>query len=284
MKLTLKSIGSSDPLSNYLKKFGKLRKSLLLEIDPAKQLFTAKSFSEDHSVVRSASLPFASANYELTYSDAIPENKRIKLGIIVTLDKFIKILDRFDTDYVMSFDFDVLNLDNGDADYVCQTITFSSKTLQMRLAGSKVSEFEYLPDDVFNNKIFYLSDYSTIAVDSLTLQNIIKTSDIVAIDPKNDSLIFYTDNNCLYVKDNVGKHDNGKDKESNFNYLISDNVFTSFPIRLPISREKFVQVISGVDDNINIMIGKDINGDLTRILFDSINSDMKIVISAVNED
>ena len=284
MKLTLKSIGSSDPLSNYLKKFGKLRKSLLLEIDPHTSMFTAKSFSEDHSVVRSASLPFDAANYEVVYSDEIPMDKRIKIGIIVTLDKFIKILDRFDTDYNVTFDFDTLTLDNGDADYVCQTITFSSKTLQMRLNGAKVSEFQYLPDDVFNNRIFKLTDFITVSVDANTMQNIIKTSDIVAIDPKNDSLIFYTSENNLYVKDNVGKYDNGKDKESNFNYCIATDVNIAYPIRLPISREKFVQVISGVDEDINIMLGRDVNGEITRILFDAINSDMKIVISALNED
>lgn len=282
MKLTLKSNGSSDPLSNYLKKFGKLRKSLLLEIDPHTQCFTAKSFSEDHSVVRAASLSFTSANYEMTYSDEIPQNKRIKLGIIVTLDKFIKILDRFDSDYVMTFDFNILNVDN-DNDYVCETITFASKELQMRLAGSKVSEFQYLPDDVFNNKVFKLTDYATICVDAMTLQNIIKTSDIVAMDPKNDSLIFYTRDNNLYVKDNVGKHDNGNDKDSNFEYCIASDVNISYPVRLPISREKFVQVISGVDEDLNIMIGKDINNELTRILFSSTMSDLKIVISIINE-
>ncbi len=283
MKLVLKSTGSSEPFSNYLKKFGKLRKSLLLEIDSNFEKFVSKSYSEDHSVVRSSTLSFSDANFEIIESDKIPDNERIKLGIVVTLDKFIKILDRFDSDFQIAFDFDRLESDNG-MDYVCQSVEFRSLDLEMCLNGSKISEFQYLSDDIFNNRIFNVTESVTINVPFTTLQNIIKTSDIVAIDPKKDSLIFYTANNSLWVKDNMGKTDSGTDKKSNFTYCIAPNInVPDYPVRLPISREKFVQVLSGSDEDFNFIIGKDVNGELTRILFDSQQTDTKIVISTLNE-
>ena len=163
MKLVLKSTGSSEPFSNYLKKFGKLRKSLLLEIDSNFEKFVSKSYSEDHSVVRSSTLSFSDANFEIIESDKIPDNERIKLGIVVTLDKFIKILDRFDSDFQITFDFDRLESDNG-MDYVCQSVEFRSLDLEMCLNGSKISEFQYLSDDIFNNRIFNVTESVTTVV------------------------------------------------------------------------------------------------------------------------
>lgn len=283
MKLILKCNGSSEPFSTYLKKFGKLRKSLLLEIDPNQKMFVAKSYAEDRSVVRYASLSFVDANFEVVQSDPIPENDRIKFGIVITLDKFIKILDRFNTDFTTTYDFDVLSI-NDEANYVCQSVEFKSKDLKMRLLGSKITDFHYLSDDVFNNNIFKVYESATIPVESAVLQNIIKTSDIVANDPKKDSLIFYTNERGFFVKDRVGKNDDGSDKESNFEYCItSEGQLPSYPIRLPISRERIVQVLSSADEDFNIILGKDVNGNLTRILFDSTSNNTKIVISVLNE-
>lgn len=283
MKLILKCNGSSEPFSTYLKKFGKLRKSLLLEIDPNQKMFVAKSYAEDRSVVRYASLSFDDANFEVVQSDPIPENDRIKFGIVITLDKFIKILDRFNTDFTTTYDFDVLSI-NDESNYVCQSVEFKSKDLKMRLLGSKITDFHYLSDDVFNNNIFKVYESATIPVESAVLQNIIKTSDIVANDPKKDSLIFYTNEHGFFVKDRVGKNDDGSDKESNFEYCItSEGQLPSYPIRLPISRERIVQVLSSADEDFNIILGKDVNGNLTRILFDSTSNNTKIVISVLNE-
>lgn len=283
MKLILNCNGSSEPFSTYLKKFGKLRKSLLLEIDPNQKMFVAKSYAEDRSVVRYASLSFVDANFEVVQIDPIPENDRIKFGIVITLDKFIKILDRFNTDFTTTYDFDVLSI-NDENNYVCQSVEFKSKDLKMRLLGSKITDFHYLSDDVFNNNIFKVYESATIPVESAVLQNIIKTSDIVANDPKKDSLIFYTNEHGFFVKDRVGKNDDGSDKESNFEYCItSEGQLPSYPIRLPISRERIVQVLSSADEDFNIILGKDVNGNLTRILFDSTSNNTKIVISVLNE-
>ena len=100
--LIKKSNNSTEALSSYLKKFTKLRKSLLLEIDPFEQKFVAKSFSEDHSVVRYSALTFSDANFEVVSCDEMSYKQRIKLGMTVNLDKFIKIIDRFDFNNLLS--------------------------------------------------------------------------------------------------------------------------------------------------------------------------------------
>lgn len=283
MKLQLHANGSTELFSNYLKKFGKLRKSLLLEIDPTQQKFICKSFTEDHSVVRYSDLSFSDANLELVKCDDISTN-RIKLGIIVTLDKIIKIIDRFDSNFDLTFSFDVLNQPDGSTDYVCDFVDFKSNVLKMRVAGSKISEFHYLPDVVFNDKVFKVTESAYVPVTADVIQNIIKTSDIVAVDPKKDILVFYTKDSGLYVKDSTGRDANGVEKEPNFEYCIADNIAVpDYPVRLPISREKIVNVLTDSKEDYNIILGKDVMGNVSRILFESSQGNTKIVISHIEE-
>ena len=282
MKLHLHAHGSTEQFSNYLKKFGKLRKSLLLEIDPAQQKFVCKSFTEDRAVVRYSDLSFADTNLEIVKSDDIGDN-RIKLGIVVTLDKIIKILDRFDSNFDLTFNFDTLNTDAG-TDYVCESVDFKSSVLKMRIAGSKITEFYHLTDEVFNERVFKVNDSVSILANADAIHNIIKTSEIVAIDPKKDSLIFYTKDNSLLVKDDTGKDANGLEKEPNFEYLIAENVSVpAYPVRIPVARDKIVNVLSDNKEDYDIILGKDVSGNVSRILFQSKQSNTKIVISRIEE-
>lgn len=284
MYLKLKSNGSAAPLADYLKKFEKIRKSLLLEIDPIAESFVAKIFSEDRSLVRASVLSFSDANFEIEKHDGTTNGQRIKFAIVVNLSKLIKIIERFGSNFTLTFNYDVLN---GDVvDYVCQNVVFQSSVLKMKMDGSRTSEFQYLSDDLFNNKIFKVTDSLSVPLTADCLQSITKISEIASIDPKKDILIFYVnDNQELYVKDSTGYNDDGTDKPSNFEFKIADmpDVF-GYPVRLPISREKFVQVVSGTDEDFDFIIGKDVQGNLTRILFNSLNTNSKIVISTINEN
>ena len=208
---------------------------------------------------------------------------RIKLGIVVNLDKLIKIVNQFGSNFEMAFNYDVLSNDEKD-DYICQEVSFKSNILRMKMNGSKIGEFQYLPDDTFENRVFKVTNEVKVPVSADTVSTAIKTSAIAAIDPKKDSLIFYIDNGALYVKDNVGKDENGDDRVSNFEYKLADLTDApAYPVRLPISREKFVLVLDGNSEAFEVIIGKDVNGDLSRILFASTETDTKIVISTINE-
>jgi hypothetical protein len=284
MKLILKSNNSTEALSSYLKKFTKLRKSLLLEIDPFEQKFVAKSFSEDHSVVRYSALTFSDANFEVVSCDDMSYKQRIKLGMTVNLDKFIKIIDRFDSNYNLSFSFQQVNLPDGTVDYHCDNVYFDSNVLKMKVNGSKITDFQHLTDEVFNTKVFNVNSPINIPVSSDTIQNILKTADIVSVDIKKDSLVFFTRNSSLYVKDYTGLDGNGVEKEPNFEYcILTDANAINYDFRLPISRERIVQVLTDSKEDYTIIVGKDVTDEVSRIMFSSNNSDTKIVVSRLND-
>lgn len=283
MVLRLKTKGSSAPFADYLKKFAKVRKSLLLEIDPITENFIAKTYTEDHSVVFASTLSFEKAGFEITEHNGDTNGNRIKLGIVVNLDKLIKIVNQFGNHFEMSFDYDVLNNDDKD-DYICQQVSFKSNTLKMKMNGSKIGEFQYLPDDVFNNTVCKIYNEIVVPLSADTISTSIKTSAIAAIDPKKDSLVFYISNDALYVKDNVGKDENGNDRMSNFEYKLADLTdVPTYPVRLPISREKFVMVLDGNSETFEVVIGKDSRDELSKIIFNSTETDTKIVIATINE-
>lgn len=281
LKLTTK--GSSAPFADYLKKFAKVRKSLLLEIDPVKECFVAKTYTEDHSVVFASTLTFEKAGFEVVEHNGDTNGNRIKLGIVVNLDKLIKIVNQFGSNFEMAFNYDVLSNEDKN-DYICQEVSFKSNILRMKMNGSKIGEFQYLPDDTFENMVFKVTDEVKVPVSADVISTSIKTSAIAAIDPKKDSLIFYITEGALYVRDNTGKDDNGDDRPANFEYKLADlTEAPAYPVRLPISREKFVLVLDGNSEAFEFIIGKDIKGELSRILFSSTETDTKIVISTINE-
>lgn len=283
MVLKLKTKGSSAPFADYLKKFAKVRKSLLLEIDPNKECFVAKTYTEDHSVVFASTLSFENAGFEIVEHKGDTNGNRIKLGVVVNLDKLIKIVNQFGSNFEMTFNYDVLTNDEKE-DYICQEVSFKSNILKMKMNGSKIGEFQYLPDDTFENVVFKVTDEVKVPVSADTVSTTIKTSAIAAIDPKKDSLIFYIEDGALFVKDNTGKDENGDDRASNFEYKLADlTEAPTYPVRLPISREKFVLVLDGNSEAFEVIIGKDVRGDLSRILFASTETDTKIVISTINE-
>lgn len=283
MVLKLKTKGSSAPFADYLKKFAKVRKSLLLEIDPNKECFVAKTYTEDHSVVFASTLSFENAGFEIVEHKGDTNGNRIKLGVVVNLDKLIKIVNQFGSNFEMTFNYDVLTNDEKE-DYICQEVSFKSNILKMKMNGSKIGEFQYLPDDTFENVVFKVTDEVRVPVSADTVSTAIKTSAIAAIDPKKDSLIFYIEDGALFVKDNTGKDENGDDRASNFEYKLAELTDApTYPVRLPISREKFVLVLDGNSEAFEVIIGKDVRGDLSRILFASTETDTKIVISTINE-
>ena len=283
MVLKLKTKGSSAPFADYLKKFAKVRKSLLLEIDPITECFVAKTYTEDHSVVFASTLSFENAGFEIVEHNGDTNGNRIKLGVVVNLDKLIKIVNQFGSNFEMAFNYDVLMNDDKN-DYICQEVSFKSNILRMKMNGSKIGEFQYLPDDMFNEKVFKVVEEVSVPVSADTISTAIKTSAIAAIDPKKDSLIFHISEGALYVKDNVGKDEKGNDRVSNFEYKLADLTDApTYPVRLPISREKFVMVLDGNSEAFEFIIGKDIRGEMSRILFASTETDTKIVISTINE-
>lgn len=292
MHVKLNLTGSVDTFVTYLKNFAKIRPSLLIEIDTNQRAFIAKTFSEDRASVRFSAVSFENCCMNVVEhegEETLGKN-RIKAAIIQQLPKFIRIIERFGSDvddkgncnFDINIEYGELKNDNN-TDYAATSITFSSNILKMKMEGFRISELNYLPDDVFNKNVFNVEDSVDFVLSSSAIASIIKTSDIVKIDPKKDALIFYLENKDVYVKDNTGKNN-----QPNFVYKIGElQNTTDYPIRIAIFREKFIQMMDKSEDDYRVILGhhKQNSGDyvVDRILFESTKNDTKIVISVINE-
>lgn len=290
LKLTLN--GSVDPFVNYLKNFAKIRPSLLIEIDTNVKAFVAKTFSEDRASIRFSAISFDECNVTIASHENEKElgNNRIKTGILIQLPKLIKIVERFGSDvddkgnsnFDIDVDYDVLKNDGTD-DFVATSISFSSSSLKMKMDGFRISELKYLPDEVFNNKVFNVQDPVSFEASPAVISSIIKTSDIIKVDPRKDMLVFYVDGKDVYVKDT-----NDKKKVPNFVYKIGQlEQNPGYAIQVSIFRDKFIQMMDKTDETFKVILGRrmldETNYDVDRILFDSLSTPTKVVISRINE-
>lgn len=291
LKLTLN--GSVDPFANYLKNFAKIRPSLLIEIDTNINAFVAKTFSEDRAAVRFSAIPFADCNMVVSEhdSEATLGKNRIKAGILIQLPKLIKIVERFgeikdksgNSNFDIDIDYDILNNQEGTTDFVATTIAFNSDVLKMKMDGFRISELRYLSDDTFNKVVFNVSDSVSFEIAPSVISSIIKTSDIIKVDPRKDSLCFYVDGTDVYVKDSSDKK-----KVPNFVYKIGQLEQTpDYDIQVSIFREKFIQMMDKTDEMFKVILGRTKTPagtyDVDRILFDSLSTSTKVVISRINE-
>jgi len=290
LKLTLN--GSVDPFVNYLKNFAKIRPSLLIEIDTKLNAFVAKTFSEDRASVRFSAIPFADCNMTVTAHENEKElgDNRIKTGILIQLPKLIKIVERFGSDvddkgnsnFDIDVDYDILKNQDNSTDFVATSISFTSNILKMKMDGFRISELKYLDDKTFNDRVFNLQDPVSFEISPAIISSIIKTSDIIKVDPRKDTLVIYVDGTDVYVKDTAEKN-----KQPNFVYKIGTlESKPDYSIQVSIFREKFIQMMDKSDENFKVILGRTKVGDSydeDRILFDSLSSSTKVVISRINE-
>ena len=292
MTLKLNLNGSADPFINYLKSYLRIRESLLLEIDTNVRAFVAKTFTEDKSSIRFASIMFDDANVSVVSDEDEAERNgsRVKIGILIQLKKFIQIVERLGSDidkdgksnFNIEIEYDKLqNQKDGSIDFIATSISFVSDLLKMRMDGFRISEFSYLSDETFRDVVFNVKDPVSIEVNSSVINNIIKTSDIVKIDVRKDALVFYIEGKTLYVKD----RGIGNDKKPNFVYKIGDvDNEPIYPVSIPVTRDRFLKMLDKSDENFKIIIGKTVmNDSVDRILFDATTSTTKIVIAAMND-
>ena len=216
---------------------------------------------------------------------------RIKAGIFMQLAKLIKIIKTFGTNvddngnsvFEINFDYDKLYNPKGAVDFVATTISFVTEKLKMKMDGFRMSEFNYLSDEVFN-----VQDPVKFTLTPSVLSAIIDTSDIVKIDPRKDALTFYVEDNKVYVKDYTAMSDPNKEWSANFIYQIGTlDVDPGYKIKLNIFRKKFIDMMNKADETYNVILGRRVMPDgsyvVDRILFDSADSHTKVVISMINE-
>lgn len=287
LKLNLN--GNSEPLVNYLKSFAKIQNSLLLEIDTEMKVFVAKIFTKDRSAIRFSSISFEDCSISIVSDNSKDRgNNRIKVGILIQLSKFIKIIERFGADvekgtnnsnFIIRIDYDTLTNANG-TDYIATVIAFENSYLKMKMDGFKLSELFYLPDDKFKNDIFNVDDPVMLNLSADTISSVIKALDIVKVDPLADVVRFYVEDKDVFVCDAPTGADA---KEPNFVYKLGTlEADPGYPISAVILREKFIQMVDKGDKGCRLILGhrKNSMGEymVDRILFDSEDGMTKVVI------
>lgn len=287
LKLNLN--GNSEPLVNYLKSFAKIQNSLLLEIDTEMKVFVAKIFTKDRSAIRFSSISFEDCSISIVSDNSKDRgNNRIKVGILIQLSKFIKIIERFGADvekgtnnsnFIIRIDYDTLTNANG-TDYIATVIAFENSYLKMKMDGFKLSELFYLPDDKFKNDIFNVDDPVMLNLSADTISSVIKALDIVKVDPLADVVRFYVEDKDVFVCD---APTGANAKEPNFVYKLGTlEADPGYPISAVILREKFIQMVDKGDKGCRLILGhrKNSMGEymVDRILFDSEDGTTKVVI------
>ena len=274
---------------NYLKSFAKIQNSLLLEIDTEMKVFVAKIFTKDRSAIRFSSISFEDCSISIVSDNSKDRgNNRIKVGILIQLSKFIKIIERFGADvekgtnnsnFIIRIDYDTLTNANG-TDYIATVIAFENSYLKMKMDGFKLSELFYLPDDKFKNDIFNVDDPVMLNLSADTISSVIKALDIVKVDPLADVVRFYVEDKDVFVCDAPTGADA---KEPNFVYKLGTlEADPGYPISAVILREKFIQMVDKGDKGCRLILGhrKNSMGEymVDRILFDSEDGMTKVVI------
>ncbi len=293
MELKLQiSNGSADGLITYLENFARFRQTLLLEVDPLNKCFVAKGLLENSSAIRYSSMPFEAANINVV-SDSGNSDQRIRVGILNTLDKLIKIIRRFDT-YLkqdkenvvyMNIKYDNA-LDNDKNDVLAAiSITFKTKELTMKFDCFKVTEFRYLADSVFLEHIFHVTNETRFSITPEMVKNIISTSEIFSKKPTEDVIFFDIENSTVSVMDKLQSTNNDGELIGEPTYILTiANLDTSAnQVNIPILRDTFIKMFGKTDENYDVIIGyymaSDGSTSIDRILFESQETKTKVVIS-----
>lgn len=296
-KLTLYLEKPNARFLEYLKNFAKIANSLLLEIDPFGKQFIAKTFTEAKDSVRFSAVTFDDCgmnvlNHDQTDEVKEYENYRIKLGVLSKLSSVIKIIDRFESDnksynIIINYDFKKDERTGEITECIAENIQFTSDVLSMKLDGFRPTEFRYLSDDTFNNKVAKIDDPIEFELTSECISNIIKTSEIVKVDDNKDMLVFYNKGKKIYVKDHIIREGDKKEKKElpeNFSYLIGElSEAPGEAIHLPIFRKCFICMLDKTNENYTVLIGNSVSGVPDRLVLKSNDTETKIVISTVNE-
>ena len=200
MEIVFQSTSDTVNFENWLKAFSGISDSLLLEVDPNQQMFVAKSYTQEKTIVKYGKISFADACLEVVSVTGKDRHKvsldewnetnsaRIKVGIYHILDKFIKVVDTFGSTenhkIVIKFD------EQPEHGFVAQKIEFKSLTLNMAAPAAEMEEFSYISDDQFINGIARIDNPVYFSHSSDAAKLLTDFSNIFSADAKKDIIDF----------------------------------------------------------------------------------------------
>lgn len=251
-------IGKPEYFDQWLQGFAELDESLLLEIDLENDLFIAKSFIPDKTVVKYGQISFKKCgfgviginnaeghNISLTEWNEAHPGRRVYVGLLHTLKRFIQTVNFFNTEdtFKMIVRFDETNIDNIGSVYMASKVEFKSVSMSMIARGYNLTEFNaMLLDDARFNKIAEIKDPVQYEYGADMHNRILNGTQINSTDPKKDIIYFeITPSDGSYA---LSAHDQNREY---YDYRISTNVVDGEPKEAasPVTRSNYITANKG---------------------------------------
>jgi hypothetical protein len=242
--------------STWLKKFASIDTALLLEVDEVENLFLAKTYNEERSVVKFSKIKFDEAGLKLKPS---AEPKRVKVGIY-NIARLMKIMDQFnDEEFTFTINYD--EIVGETTEHAGLSLLLKNKNLKMTVECTSLNIFKYISDELFIDTIAALDD--VVAKFELSAPNIEQVNSLCNLDSEDKFMEFKNAEN-VYVSGKtfdllIGENPSGENQES------SINVF----------KEQFESIDV---ENYHVRMGED------RLVFASSDDNTTTVISMVEKD
>lgn len=205
------TLGNTRALIDWLSQFIAIDNSLVIEIDPTNQKILAKSATTDMSFASYSSMSFEDASLTFIGSQfELESNSRFKLGILLSLDKFMNILSPFaknikSTDEISGdknltkLTLNVLSPENKEINGDCiyydvANLTLKNSNLKMGFTFAESQHFVFISDTLFFDTIYKLEDPLLCDVANDALKESIDIDNIYNSDAKKDRIEFSFEN------------------------------------------------------------------------------------------
>jgi len=239
----------------WIKRFSSIDNTLLLEVDRSNSIFIAKTYNEEHSVVKMSSIKFDEAGF--TVKDGT-ESKRVKVGIF-NIPRLIKIIDQFqDAEFTLTIEYQEL-VGEGETQFAAEKILLKSKMLKMSVDCTSLNIFKYISDDVFKNNIANVDSLGKFELSKTMLE---KINTLNALDVDHKLIEFKLSDKKTFVSGKAFElliHE-GKEKAN---------------VTLSIFKDQYATIDV---ENYNVEMGED------RLVFTSTDSDTVTVISKAEDE
>lgn len=277
MEIQFQSTGATAAFESWLKCFKDISESLLLEIDINEQQFVAKSYTADKTIVKYGTAAFSDmglevscvkdkTNKKLTLDEwkGTGETRRVLFPLLMTLDKFVKLVGIYKgTD---NYKFNV-KFSESDDKLLVSKAELKSLTLTTMIQGSEITEFKVITDDQFNNHIASIPNPIAFDVSTDALKNLQNVASVYSNDPKKDILEFKVCKDAeawtLYAYD----HNTGSYNQK-MAYLNAD-AETPVETTLPIVRNNLILATKNDTDNAHVTVPGNADGPGDKIRIDS---------------
>lgn len=265
MDIIFETNGSTAPFKQWLEAFKEIDESLLIEIDLADDMFVAKSFTPDRTIVKYGKITFEQCNMSvinmlddeghiISVSEWLANNSgRVYVGFLHTLGNFIKAVSLYSTEDVHKIIVRFSTVEGGL--FQANKVEFKSIKLSMVSPCFKLSEFnmKMANDDVFFNNVAAIQNPISFKVKSSDNSCLIRASEINTKDPKKEIVNFEVNDNegqlALYARDVTS---------STYNQCMSTEVVaggeeSNISAQSPVTRANYIIAIKGDNSEASVI-------------------------------